>query len=200
MKVEVKGLKEDLRTLNRLNPKLRREFGRRIKQIGQPAVDKIQQARPKGDEAPKGFRHGGRTGIQSSKTVIVRTNTRRARNRNMAVGAQFETVGTIVIQSRDAAMAIMDMAGKTNNIQFEGRSRAYPGRPDGHRLVGQGAYMIRKLNQIGPASRIMWKNAEDALPNIVKEMEALTRDVQNEVNRELGNLGYDFAEIRSMLK
>lgn len=200
MKVEVKGLKEDLRTLNRLNPKLRREFGRRIKQIGQPAVDQIQQARPKGDDAPKGFRHAGRTGIQASKTVIVRTNTRRARNRNMAVGAQFETIGTVVIQSRDAAMAIMDMAGKTNNIQFEGRSRAYPGRPDGHRLVGQGAFMIRKLNQIGPASRIMWKNAEDALPNIIKEMEALALDVQNEVNRELGNLGYDVAEIRSMLK
>ncbi len=200
MKVYVKGLKEDLRTLNKLNPKLRREFGKRIKQIGQPAVDSIEQNRPRGDDAPKGFRHGGRTGIQGTKAVQIRTNTRRARSRNLAVGAQYESVGTIVIQSRDAALAIMDMAGKTNNIQFDGRSRAYPGRPDGHRLVGQGAYMIRKLNQSGPASRIMWKNAENSLPKIIDEMKALTLDVETEVNRELGNLGYDVAEIRSMLK
>jgi hypothetical protein len=199
MSIEVKGLKENLVQLNKLNPKLRREFGKRIKQIAQPTVEAIERNRLMGDQAPKGFQHNGRTGIGRSKSVIVRTNTRRARGRNIALGAKYETIGTIVVQSRDAALAIMDMAGKANNVQSSGRSRQYPGRPDGHALVGQGGYMIRKLNQYGQASRFMWRSAETSLGKTTEQMQELAQEVEREVNRELAQLGFGSADLKKVI-
>jgi hypothetical protein len=198
MSVEVIGLKENLRLLQRINPALSKEIRGEFRKLAKPAVDEIEKSKPSKAGLPRGFQHGGRTGANAVKKVRINFNTRRARNRNLAQGAQYETLGTIRIQTADAATAIADMAGKVGNVQTSGQSRAYAGRPNGHALNGQGAYMIRKLNSYGKASRFMWPGAERGLNETEKEFVQLAKRVENEINKELMKIGSSANEIRAL--
>jgi len=198
MSIEVQGLKENLRLLQRVNPTLSKEIRKDFRALAKPAVDEIEKAKPKKPDLPRGFQHAGRTGANAVKRVRINFNTRRARNRNITQGAKYETLGTIRIQTADAATAIADMAGKVGNVQQSGRSRPYSGRPTGHALNGQGGYMIRKLNQYGRASRFMWPGAERGLNEQEREFIKLAKRVEDEINRELMNIGSSANEIRAL--
>ena len=198
MTIQVEGLKENLRLLQKIDPALRREFTKRFKELAKPAVDEIEKAKPSKTGLPRGFQHGGRTGANTVKKVKVNLNTRRARARNLAQGVQYETIGTVRIQSADAATAIADMAGKTGNIAYDGYTRSYPGRPNGHRNAGQGAALIQALNaSIGAPSRFMWPGAERGLTGLEQEFLNLAIDVEKEINRELMKIGSTANEIRA---
>ena len=199
MSIEVEGLKDTLRLLQKIDPTLRREFGKRIRQIAQPMADEIEKVKPTGQRLPRGFQHNGRTGSGAVKKIKINTNTRRARARNITAGAQYETIGTVRLMTADAASAIADMAGKPGNISMTGRSRSYPGRPNGHALNGQGAGLIRGLNKyLGPPSRFMWRSA-DPIPNSVeREFLALVAEMEDEVNKELMKIGSTANEIRAL--
>lgn len=198
MSIEVQGLKENLRLLQRVNPALSREIRNDFRALAKPAVEEIERTKPRGEGLPRGFQHAGRTGANTVKKVKINFNTRRARNRNLAQGAQYETLGTIRIQTADAATAIADMAGKVGNVQTSGRSRAYPARPQGHLLNGQGAFMIRKLNSIGSPSRFMWPGAERGLNETEQEFVKIARRVEDEINKELMKIGSSANEIRAL--
>lgn len=199
MTIEIDGLKDTLRLLQKIDPVLRREFGKRIRQIAKPLADQIEQTRPAPPNFPRGFQHGGRTGASAVKKIKINTNTRRARARNINAGAQYETIGTVRLMTAEAASAIADMAGKPGNISMTGRSRSYPGRPNGHALNGQGAGLIRALNKhLGPPSRFMWRNT-DPIPNsIEREFLALVAEMEDEINKELMKIGSTANEIRAM--
>jgi hypothetical protein len=196
--IEVIGLKENLRLLARINPALSKEIRAEFRKLAKPAVDEIERMKPSPAGFPEGFQHGGRTGANAVKKVRINFNTRRARNRNLAQGAQYETIGTIRIQSADVATAIADMAGKVGNVQMSGRSRAYPGRPTGHALNGQGNYLIRALNKYGRPSRFMWPGAERGLNETEREFVEVAKRVEYEINKELMKIGSSANEIRSL--
>ena len=204
MSIEVQGLKENLVILNKINPKLRREYGKKIRQIAKPAVDKINAKTPKSPGQMRGMRHSGRTGIYNAKPVAVKTNTRRARARNIAKGALYESVGTIVIGTKDAPTAIADMAGKVGNVQTSGMSRRYKGGKKAgqrHKLNGQGAGLIRGLKKYyGNPSRFMWPNGEEAIDDIAKEIIVLVQQVEREINQELSKIGSSANEVASMMR
>lgn len=201
MTIQVEGLKENLRILQKVDPALRREFTKRFKELAKPAVEAIETAKPSRAGLPKGFQHGGRTGANAVKKVKVNLNTRRARQRNLRQGAQYETIGTVRIQSADAATAIADMAGKVGNIAYDGYTRAYPGRPDGHRNAGQGAALIQALNaSIGTPSRFMWPGAERGLSGMEREFVNLAIEVEHEINKELMKIGSTANEIRARMR
>lgn len=200
MNVEVRGLKENLRILNSLNPGLRREFGKRFRAIAKPAADEANSRR-KANGLPEGFQHAGRTGARQDKTVRVRMNTRKARNRNIQ-NVKYETVGVVVIQTRAAASAIADMAGKVGDVQTRGRSRPYPGRPNGHRLNGQGGFLITKLNkEFGHApSRFMWPSSEAALHDVETQIRLLAQELEQQLNNELAKIGSSVYEVRGQMR
>ena len=203
MSIEVQGLKENLRILGKIDPALRREFGKRFRALAKPGVDAINEIRPTGDRFPRGFQHNGRTGAGTAKPPTIDINTRRARTRNIASGANYETIGTIRIRTAkaDVATSIADMAGKTGNIQMSGRSRAYPGRPTGHALNGQGAGLIRGLNKhLGAPSRFMWPGAEKGLSGMEREFLALAAEVEDEINKEVMKIGSTANEIRAKMR
>lgn len=200
MSIEVQGLKQNLRILNGFNPALRKEIGKEFRALAKPSQDKANASR-KGADWPRGFEHGGRTGIRSDKAVAVKMNTRRARSRNLAQGATFETLAVIAIQTRSAASAIADMAGKTNLVQYSGRSRAYPGRPTGHALNGQGGGLIRGLNKhMGQPSRFMWPAVEQTASDYEIALRALVERVEKIVNAEVMKIGSTAAEMRRMMR
>ena len=116
--MEIKGLKESLKIVNKVDKKLRLEVGRDIKRIGEKTVvAAIMEILPPG--APmSGMEHAKRTGWFNSKNkgIKVKTNTRNARKRNITKGAQYETIATITVGTTGAALAMMDMAGKGPKI------------------------------------------------------------------------------------
>jgi hypothetical protein len=79
------------------------------------------------------------------------------------------------------------MAGRRGLVRTSGRSRSYPGRPDGHGLNGQGAYLIEKLNkEFGKSgSRFMWPAIESTIATYEKELSAIVSRVEDAVNKEL---------------
>ena len=185
MTIEVRGLKEELRILNTLNPQLRKEFGKRFRDIAKPGAKAAQQLRNAGSDIT-GFDHGGRTGTRGFKAIGIKVDTRRGR-RGGAQRANFETTGVVKILTKDAASAIMDMAGKAGRVSYGGQSRPYPGRPSGHRLNGQGGYMINKLtaSYSSGASRFMWRGAEQGMGEVDDVLRDIVADVSRQLQREL---------------
>jgi hypothetical protein len=200
MSVEIQNLKQNLKILNGFDPALRKEMGKRFRALAKPAVDQANSTR-KSANWPRGFDHGGRTGYRADKAVTARMNTRKARNRNIAAGAKYETLAVLSVTTKGAASAIADMAGKTGDIQMSGRSRAYPGRPTGHALNGQGAGLIKGLNKhMGHPSRMMWPSVEATMTDYERAVRALVADVEEAVNRELMKIGSNAHEVRRMMR
>jgi len=175
--MEIQGLKESLKIVNKVDKSLRLEVGRDIKRIGEKTVvAAIMQILPPG--APmSGMEHAKRTGWYNSKNkgIIVKTNTRAARKRNIAKGAQYETIGVITVGTTGAALAMMDMAGKgPNRTRNKNPNRARPN-------------FVQVLNErlgSGP-SRFMWRGGEKAIPDFQRELGPTIDRVIYRANQEL---------------
>lgn len=172
--MEIRGLKESLKIINKVDKKLRLEIGRDIKRIGeQTVVAAINQLIPPG--APmSGMEHRKRTGWLNSKNkgIKVKTNTRGARKRNIAKGAQYETIAVITVGTTGAALAMMDMAGKRSSAGEGPRAR-----PNFVPLLNE------RLNR-GP-SRFMWAGGEKAIPDFQRELGPVIDRVIYRSNQEL---------------
>ena len=172
--MEIKGLKESLKIINKVDKKLRLEIGRDIKRIGEKTVvAAINELIPPG--APmSGMEHRKRTGWYNSKNkgVKVKTNTRGARKRNIAKGAQYETLAVITVGTTGAALAMMDMAGKRSSAGEGPRAR-----PNFVPLLNE------RLGR-GP-SRFMWAGGEKAIPDFQRELGPTIDRVIYRSNQEL---------------
>ena len=172
--MEIEGLKESLKIINKVDKKLRLEIGRDIKRIGEnTVVAAINELIPPG--APmSGMEHRKRTGWYNSKNkgVKVKTNTRGARKRNIAKGAQYETIAVITVGTTGAALAMMDMAGKRSSAGEGPRAR-----PNFVPLLNE------RLGR-GP-SRFMWAGGEKAIPDFQRELGPVIDRVIYRSNQEL---------------
>ena len=172
--MKVEGLKESLKIINKVDKKLRLEIGRDIKRIGEKTVvAAINELIPPG--APmSGMEHRKRTGWYNSKNkgVKVKTNTRGARKRNIAKGAQYETIAVITVGTTGAALAMMDMAGKRSSAGEGPRAR-----PNFVPLLNE------RLGR-GP-SRFMWAGGEKAIPEFQRELGPTIDRVIYRSNQEL---------------
>ena len=129
--VEYYGLKEALRDLQKVNPALRKKMSKELLDVvRETMVAPIQDTIP--SSAPlSGMNHHKRTGWakeSQKRGVIAKVDTRKARRRNLQQGAQWESVGTVVVRTKTAALAIADMAGRGPN-QTRNRNPALA-RPD----------------------------------------------------------------------
>ena len=168
------GLKEALRTINSIDPKLRRAYGKQIRELGRVVVDAITPLVPSSSPT-RGMDGQWRTGWKNGQTknIVVKTNTRKARKRNIALGAQFETIGTITVGTKGAALAIADMAGKSGS-----RGRGGPrGRPNFAGVLNE------KIGR-GP-SRMVWAGGEKAIPDFQRALEPVIKEIIFEANKEL---------------
>ncbi len=168
------GLKEALRTINSIDPKLRRAYGKQIRDLGKVVVDAITPLVPSSSPT-RGMDGPWRTGWKNGQTrnIVVKTNTRKARRRNIQKGAQYETIGTITVGTKGAALAIADMAGKSGN---RGRS--------GPRARPNFAGVLNSSLGRGP-SRMVWAGGEKAIPDFQKALEPVIKEVIFEANKEL---------------
>jgi len=172
--MEIEGLKESLKIINKVDKKLRLEIGRDIKRIGEKTVvAAINELIPPG--APmSGMEHRKRTGWYNSKNkgVKVKTNTRGARRRNIEKGAKYETIAVITVGTTGAALAMMDMAGRRSSAGEGPRAR-----PN----------FVPLLNErLGRSpSRFMWAGGEKAIPDFQRELGPTIDRVIYRSNQEL---------------
>jgi hypothetical protein len=114
--IQVIGIKETLRTLNKLAPEIRRAYTKEYRKIVKPVVDQAKFMIP--NAAPlsgmeRGFKRLGKwDSALVKKGIVPKIDTRKARNRNAVKGAQYENVGTFYVISKTGYGMLFDMAGK----------------------------------------------------------------------------------------
>lgn len=162
-KIEVVGLKDALKTLNKIDKSLRREITKDYKKIVQPVIDDANKLVP--SSAPlSGMERNWKTrsGFQMlpwipgyKQKIAAKINTRAIKE----YGGNKTNVGTFVIQWKGATGTMFDtsMAGRLG--------RALTAR-------------------YGSSSRVMWKAYEQRQDDVMSEMEQLVKRVMDEANRE----------------
>lgn len=173
MKAQVVGLKETLRDLNKLDKELSKEIRKDIRQTVQPLADAINNSIPGG--APlSGMAHNGRTGWNQRKKVVVKLDTRKPRRYVDRPGRLVTNV--VRVTTKDAPTAIVDMAGRAGGSQ----SRA----PQARRRPNFASALSSRL---GAPSRFMWREADNMVPEIQRQMEPIIKRVEDAMNVELKN-------------
>jgi len=169
--IEVRGLKEALRDLQKLEPELRKEINKDIRKTVRPLVDNINGRIP-GSAPLSGMNHSGRTGWTRRKPVAIKIDARAPRNRP---NRPFQSIVSVVrVGTKDAPTAIVDMAGKAGG----GSSRRAPQyrRPN---------FASALSSRLGGPSRFMWRDIDNDLELIQRELEPIIDRVQDAVNKDL---------------
>jgi hypothetical protein len=162
--IEIVGLKEALKTLNKIDKSLRREITKDYKRIVQPVIDDAKNLVP--TKAPlsgmaRSYKY--KSGFEVlpwsqgyNQKIIAKINTRNIKETS---AGDKVNVGTFMIQWQGATGTLYDttMAGTL------------------------GAALTARY---GGRSRVMWKAYEQRRDDVLREMEQLVKRVMDEANRE----------------
>jgi hypothetical protein len=162
-KIEVVGLKEALKTLNKIDKSLRREITKDYKKIVQPVIDDANKLVPSNVPLSGMARNWStRSGFKMlpwipgmKQKIAAKINTRNIKE----YGGNKSNVGTFAIQWQGATGTMFDMS-----------------------MAGA---LGRALSErYGDRSRVMWKAYEQRENDVMSEMEQLVKRVMSEANRE----------------
>jgi mRNA-degrading endonuclease RelE of RelBE toxin-antitoxin system len=162
--MEVRGAKEALKELRKLEPELRKQFTKDAKRIAGPIVDEAKGKYPSAwlSGMAQGWKaKSGRTLFPYDKSkavrgVTIRTSTSRRKNQ------------VVAIVQKDPAASIVDMAGKRGGSGPRGK-----------------AFVDNLTARFGQPSRVMWPAAEGKLEQVQAEMRDALEQVAQRTNREL---------------
>jgi hypothetical protein len=173
MTVKVRGAKEVLRELRKIDPEARKTFNKEAKRITKPAVDVAQakypwkilsgMARPWNSKSGRVLFPYSQSAAQ--KGVKPSVNTSRRKNYVLAI-----------IQ-KDVAASIVDMAGKKSP------AGSGPGSSSSQRFIKN------VTGEMGKPSRVMWPAVESQMPRIEDEMRKVLDEAAKAVNRRIDLVG-----------
>lgn len=175
--IDYYGLKEALKGINKIDPMLRRQITKDIVAACDPILNGIREIIPM--TAPsRGFANNyGRTGWQGNqqKKVVAKLDTRKARNRNLAQGAQYESLAVVKITAKGAPLNMADMAGRgPNQTRNKNPKRARPNFAD---------LMTSKIGH-GP-SRFVWAGGERHLEETMNKVEQIVIEVMGKTESSI---------------
>ena len=161
-KIEVVGLKDALKTLNKIDKSLRREITKDYKKIVQPVIDDANKLVPTNAPLSGMTRNWAtRSGFQMlpwvpgyKQKIAAKINTRNIKE----FSGNKTNVGTFVIQWKGATGTMFDMSMA-------------------------GALGRALTSRYGDRSRVMWKAYEQRKDDVMSEMEQLVKRVMDEANR-----------------
>ena len=172
--IEYDGLKQALREIGKVDPALRRQITKDIKSAAQPLVSAIKDSIPSTPplSGQKGF---SRTSWKNeSKNIVVKVDTRKARKRNLQQGAQFESIGTVRITAKGAALSMTDMAGRgPNQTRNSNPLRARPN------------FANELTSKLRTPSRFVWARSDDYLDEITRRVDAIVVEVMDQANKRI---------------
>jgi hypothetical protein len=161
--VEVLGINEAIRSLNKIEPGLRKQFNNEARVIAQPATDAVKSAYRFVPLSGMNRKWAG-PAVRGRKAFPF-TIAKARRGVDVVFDTDRRTLGVINVVQRDLGTAVFETAGrKTYNGLGESLGRVLPGRT---RVIGPVVYS--KVNLIE------------------REMEKLALKIVHRVNRELKN-------------
>ena len=161
--IEVVGLKDALKTLNKIDKSLRREITKDYKRIVQPVIDDANKVVPAGVPLSGMARNWStKSGFKMlpwmpgmKQKIAAKINTRNIKE----YGGNKSNVGTFLIQWKGATGTMFDMSM-------------------------EGALGRQLTARYGSRSRVMWKAYTQRETDVMSEMEQLVKRVMDEANRE----------------
>ena len=156
--IEMTGLKEAIRSLNKIEPGLRKEFTAQATRIAQPAIQ----------EAQRGYQREYLSGMarkwtQNGKKIFPFSVARAVSGVKLKVDASREATSLIYITQTNVAAAVFEAAGRANQNRL-GDSLGQL-RPGTTRVLGPAVFRKRK--------------------EIEREMQSASQAVINRVEKEL---------------
>jgi hypothetical protein len=177
--IQIIGIKEDLKRLNKLAPDLRRDITKSYRAFMAPVIADARSNMPAGigQTQMRGFNRKWRNIMPWDKAIAnrgitVKIDTRKARKKNLQNGVQYETVGAFIIQQKNPAGIVFDIAGRGgrstssqtrngfkydwNNTLIENLAKTFPTNPS---------------RTMYPATEKNKDNIEAAIKNITEQVE-----------------------------
>ena len=172
--IEYDGLKQALREIGKIDPALRRQITKDIKSAADPLVSAIKDSIPSSPPLT-GQKHNGRTAWKNeSKNIVVKVDTRKARKRNLEQGAQFESIGTVRITAKGAALSMTDMAGRgPNQTRNKNPLRARPN------------FAQDLTSKLRTPSRFVWARSDDYIDEITRNVDKIVQEVMAQSQKRI---------------
>jgi hypothetical protein len=162
-RIEVTGLAEALKTLQKVDPELRKEVIKGMKVAASPLEAAARSLVP--DARPLTNWYGWRGGWN---TTTVRKGIKVAFRGGRVKGQDRDVFPLLTLRQTNAAGVIYDIAGRSSAG------------------TGSGVPMIQKLNETAHPSRSMWPAAERNMPAVTEALETIIGTVSNRISKELG--------------
>jgi hypothetical protein len=162
--VQVLGINDAIRSLNKIEPGLRKQFNADATRIAQPAIQEAQQRYDQIAWGQQQLRGVSRNWNNNGRRIFP-FNLSKARNGlKVKLDADRRRTATILLEQRDAATAILESAGRKN-----------PGNP-----------LAVNMKQIEPGhTRVLAPALWSKKAQVQSEMEAASLKVVQRVQREL---------------
>jgi hypothetical protein len=192
--VQLIGVNETLAELRAVEPTVYNQMIADVKRIMQPTVTAIESNIPKisplysATRGRNGMDHNGRSAL-----VPVKVTPRVFRAGRASFGTEAKFV-QIVAESigNKFGFEMIDMAGRGNGQgrRSASRTKSYPykGGTRTHRINGQGAAMIRKLDSKGKGSRYTYPAAEASFLGVQAQVLKTVDVAVGKINRRLGRI------------
>jgi hypothetical protein len=156
--IEVVGLKEAIRSLNKVEPGLRKQFVAQATSIAQPAIQEVQRGYSKIPLSGM-----ARKWEQNGKKIFPFSVARAISGVKLKVDASREATSLIYITQTNVAAAVFEAAGRTNpNSLGDSLGDIRPGTT---RVLGPAVFRKRK-----EIEREMLKASMDAIKLVQREL------------------------------
>ena len=157
--IEITGLKEAIRSLNKVEPGLRKQFVQDASRIAEPAIKEVQAGYTKVPLSGM-----ARKWQQENKKIFPFSVARAISGVKLKVDASREATSLIYITQTNVAAAVFEAAGRTNQNRL-GDSLGQL-RPGTTRILGPAVF--RKRREI---EREMLKASMDAIRVVQRELD-----------------------------
>jgi hypothetical protein len=157
--IEIAGLKETIRSLNKVEPGLRKEFTANANQIAEPAIREVQNG------YQRVYLSGmARNWSQGGNKKFPFTVSQAVKGVKLKVDASREAVSLIFITQINAGAAIWEIAGRKTSNSLGNNIGAVP-KPNHSRNLGPSVF--RKRREI---ERGLQRLSMDAIQRVQKEL------------------------------
>lgn len=158
-KIELVGVKDAIKALNKIDPELRKQFNRDAKAIGEPVLNKARQAYP--DLPLSGM---ARKWTDDAGRPIFPWNAQKARRGlRVKIDTSRKSSNVLYLQQADRGGAIYEAAGRVSDHHLG-------------RLLGP----LRAFN-----TRVLGPALQESKGAVERGFERLARDTMTQVQKEL---------------
>lgn len=160
--VQVVGVKDTLKQLRELDPELRKQFAKDVKQIAKPLTDEAKSLY--GKSLPSGF---NRSWSQGQRQLFPWQASRARSSISVRISTSQRSKSVISVRQNNPAASIIEFAGTKNYNNFAAQTSLVFGRTRG---------------------KVMWQAADRKLSDITGEVELAVQAGSNTVQKKLQDL------------